>query len=74
MIIDSEILRLAKQRATKEHRTLSELIREALTRYLQGNAATPKELKMAYHVFCERPMKIFPRQLRYVLKEDVLDL
>ena len=78
--IDSEIVRLAKQRAAKERRTISELIREALasylqlTSYLQRNAATPDERKMAYHLFCERPMKISPRQLRYVLDEDVLDL
>ena len=70
VVIDSEIVRLAKRRAAKERRTLSELVRGALTSYLQGNAAMPEERKMAHHLFCERPMKISSRQLRYVLEED----
>ena len=69
--IDAEILRLAKQKAAEERRPLHELIQAALAQYLRRNAATPKERKMAYHLFCERPMKIPPRQLRYVLEEDV---
>ena len=73
VVIDSEIVRLAKRRAAKERRSLSELIREALTSYLRRNVASAEERKMAYHLFCERPMKISLRQLRYVLKEDVLD-
>jgi hypothetical protein len=74
MVIDSEIVRLAKGRAAKEGRTLSELIREALTSYLRRNATTPQERKIAYRLFCERPMKISPSQLRYVLEDDLLDL
>ena len=69
--IDAEILHLAKQKAAEERRPLHELIQAALAQYLRRNAATPKERKMAYHLFCERPMKIPPRQLRYVLEEDV---
>ena len=73
VVIDSEIVRLAKRRAAKEHRTISEFIREALASYLRRNAATPEERKIAYQLFCERPMKIPPSHLRYVLEEDVLD-
>jgi len=40
--------------------------------WTRTKTATPKERKMAYHLFCDRPMKIPPEQLRYVLKEDML--
>ena len=73
MSIEAEILSLAKQRADKERRPLGELIQAALTKYLQGNAARPEERKKAYHLFCERPMKIPRRQRRFVLGDDMWD-
>ena len=74
MVIDAKIVRRAKQRAAEERRPLSELVREALVRYLREDAATPEERKMAYHLFCKRPMKIPPEVLRYVIEEDMFNL
>jgi hypothetical protein len=71
---DAEILRLAKRRATEERCPLGELIQKALAHYLREFPATPKERKIAYQLFCERPMKIPPKQLRYVVKENMWDL
>jgi hypothetical protein len=71
IVIDAEIVRLAKQRAAEEGWTLSCLIQEALAKHLRKGAATRRERRMAYHLFCQRPMKIPPRQLRYILKDDV---
>jgi hypothetical protein len=71
MVLDADIVRLAKKRAAEEQRTLSDLIQEALVRHLRKDAVTPKKRRMAYHLFCERPMKIPLRQLRYILKEDM---
>ena len=71
---DAAILRLAKQRAAEERRPLGELVQEALANYLRQFAATPKERKTAYQLFCERPMTIPPEQIRYVLAEDMWDL
>lgn len=71
---DAAILRLAKQRAAEERRPLGELVQEALANYLRQFAATPKERKTAYQLFCERPMKISRRQLRYMVKEDIWGL
>jgi hypothetical protein len=68
---DTEILRLAKQRAAKEQRPLDELIQEALANYLRKFAATPEERKMAYQLFCERPMRLSDEQVRQALGEDV---
>ena len=73
-LIEEDIMRLAKRRAVEEGRPLSDLIQDALVQYLRKDAAMPKERKMAYHLFCERPMKIPPEQLRYVLKEDMWGL
>lgn len=73
-LIEEDIMKLAKRRAAEEGRPLSDVIQEALVQYLQKEAASPKERKMAYHLFCERPMKIPPEQLRHVLEEDMWEL
>lgn len=68
-LIEEDIIRLAKRRAAEERRSLSDLIQDALVRYLRKEAATPDERKLAFHLFCERPMKISPEELRHVLDE-----
>jgi len=75
IVIDAGIVHLAQKRATEEQRTLSQLIEEALVKHLRKETpTTPHERKMAYRLFCERPMKIPLRQLRYSLKEDMWSL
>ena len=73
-LIEEDIMRLAKRKAAEESRSLSDVIQDALVQYLRKETGTPKERKMAYHLFCERPMKIPPEQLRHVLEEDMWDL
>ena len=73
-LIEDDIVRLAKRRASKEGRLLGDLIRDAILLYLREEAVTPKERKIAYHLFCEQPMKISSEQLRYVLEEDMWNL
>ncbi|MGE5305382.1 MAG: hypothetical protein ACM3TN_18895 [Alphaproteobacteria bacterium] len=73
-VIEEDIMRLAKRKAVEEGRPLSELIQDALVQYLRKGAATPKERKMAFRLFCERPMKIPEEQLAYVLEEDMWNL
>ena len=72
--IEEHVLRLAKRRAAEEGRSLSDLIEDALVQYLRKDAATPAERKMAYHLFCERRMKIPPEELRHVFEEDIWGL
>jgi len=71
MLIEKNTLRLAKQKAAKEGRPLSDLIQDALEQYLSQGTASPKERKMAFHLFCQRPMKVSQKQLRYLLAEDM---
>jgi hypothetical protein len=73
LLIEEDIVRVAKRKAAEEGRPLSDLIQDALRQYLRKDTTTPKERKMAFHLFCEQPMKIPPEQLRYVLKEDLWD-
>lgn len=73
-LIEEDIMKHAKRRAAEEGRSISDLIQDALVQYLHQEAATPKERKMAYHLFCERPMKIPADELRHVLEEDMWEL
>ncbi|MDF0665505.1 MAG: hypothetical protein P0119_05430 [Nitrospira sp.] len=72
--IEEAIMKLAKRKAAEEGRSISHLIQDALVQYLRKDAAAPSERRMAYHVFCERPMKLTPEQLRHVLEEDMWEL
>ena len=73
-VLEEEIMRTAKRRAAEEGRPLSDLIQDALVQYLRKGGATAKERKMAFRLFCERPMQIPREQLCYVLEEDMWNL
>jgi len=73
-LIEEDIMRLAKRRAAEEGRPLSDLIQEALVQYLSPGVGSVKERELAYHVFCERPLKLRPEQFRQVLEEDAWDV
>jgi hypothetical protein len=74
VFIEEDTVQLAKRKAAAERRPLSDLIQDAIVQYLRKEAVTPKERKMAFRLFCERPMKIPGGQLRYVLEEDMRNL
>jgi len=73
VLIDAEILRSAKRRAAEEDRPLSDLVRDALAKYLSRDTATPEERQKAFQLFCEQPMRLSGEQLCQVLQEDVWD-
>ena len=73
VVIERDTIRLANRRAAQEGRPLSHVIEDALVQYLRKQPATLEERKMAFHLFCEEPMKIPPSQLRYILEENVFD-
>ncbi len=49
ILIDEDIMRLAKRRAADKGRSISDLIQEALVQYLTAGSGNPKERAMAYH-------------------------
>ena len=69
ILIEEQTMRLAKRRAIEEGRSVSDLVQDALEQYLRRDA----ERRLAYQLFCERPMKIPPEQLRHMLEEDLGD-
>ena len=73
IIMDKEVLRLARETAAKEHRTLSELIEEALVKCFPAETTTSHARQMAYQLFCQRPMKLTRKQFRLILNEDIWD-
>jgi hypothetical protein len=73
-LIEDDLMQLAKRRAAEERRSLSDLIQDALVRYLRKEAATPKERQIAYRLFCEQPMKLSSEQLQHVLEEDFSEI
>lgn len=72
-VIESDILRRAKRQAADEDRPLSDLIQDALDRYLMTGTPTPGRCDAAYSLFCEQPMRITPEQFREVLHADACD-
>ncbi len=73
-LIEDEVMRLAKRRAAEEGRPMSDVIQDALIRYLHAGAAHPKEREAAYNLFCNNPFKLTPKQFRQVLEEDAWDV
>ena len=72
-VIEADILRRAKRQAVDEGRPLSNLIQDALERYLTVGMPPPDRREVAYHLFCELPMAISPEQFREVLQADPWD-
>jgi hypothetical protein len=73
-VIEADVLRRAKRQAADEGRPLSDLIQDALDRYLTAGMPAPEQREAAYSQFCEHPMRITPEQFREVLQADAWDL
>lgn len=73
-VLEQNVLRRAKRRAADERRPLSEVIQDALERYLFEGVPQPARRDAAYQLFCERPMRLAPEQMKAVLEHDSWDL
>ena len=73
-VLEVDVLRRAKRRAADESRPLSDVIQDALERYLSEGVPQPARRDAAYRLFCERPMLLAPGQLKTVLEHDSWDL
>ena len=69
-LIEKDTLQRAREKAAEDGRPLSDLIQDALAQYLNRGVIIPEKRKLAFQLFCERPMKVPPEQFRYVLDED----
>jgi hypothetical protein len=69
-VLEEDVLRRAKRRASEEGRPLSDLIQDALERYLLEGIREPAQRDAAYLLFCERPMRLTSEQFKQLLDED----
>lgn len=68
-ILDEELLKKTKEKASAEHTTVSHLFQEALREYLQKkerNAADLSVIESSFGV-----LKISPKALKIILEEDI---
>lgn len=72
-VLETDLLRRAKRKAADEERPLSDLIQDALDRYLTAGMPDPGLRDAAYNLFCEQPIRIAPEQFSELLKTGVWD-
>jgi hypothetical protein len=72
-LLEQDVLRRAKRRAADEGRPLSDLIQDALEKYLSAGLPELAHREAAFQLFCERPIKLSPEQFRAVLERGTRD-
>jgi hypothetical protein len=73
-LLEEDVLRRAKRRAADERRPLSDLIQDALERYLSAGLPEPARREAAFQLLCERPIKLSLEEFKAVLEHDSWDL
>jgi len=68
--IEPNLLCRAKRQAAEEGRSLSNLIQDAVNRYLTDATSLASRCEVAFNLFCEQPIRITTEQFRAVLLED----
>ena len=74
ILIEEDVIELAKLRAVEEGRPLSDLIEDALVAYLGRKVPDLKKREEAYSIFCEQRIEITRDQFEEILKEDACGL
>lgn len=69
-LLEQDVLRRAKRRAADEGRPLSDLVQDALEKYLTAGSSEPVHRQAAFQLFCERPFTLSPEQFKTVLEHD----
>ena len=72
-LLEEDVVRRAKRRAADEGRPLSDLIQDALEKYLTAGLPEPAHREAAFQLFCERSIKLSPEQFKAVLEHDTGD-
>ena len=70
IFLERDVLRRAELHVMEERRTLSDLIQDALERYLSERMPEAARREAAYRLFCEQPMRLAPQQLKALLRHD----
>jgi hypothetical protein len=70
-VLKQDLIRHAMQLAAMEGRPFSYLIQDALENYLSARAPELEKREAAYHLYCERPIRLTEEQFKTVLEEDL---
>jgi hypothetical protein len=69
-ILEDDVIQKLKERAIKEKRPISEIIQEAISRYLTGGSEQREIRKSAVEHFCTRPFNLSANEVREIAEED----
>lgn len=70
ILLEADVLRRAERRAADEGRPLSELLQDALEKYLTAGLPEPAHpyREAAFQLFCEQPIKLSAEQFKAVIQ------
>jgi len=68
-LLEKDVLR----RASDEGRFLSDVIQDALEKYLSAGLPEPARREAAFQLFCKQPIRLSPGQFKAVLEHDSRD-
>ena len=71
-LLEEDLVREVRRVAAEEGRRMSDVISEALARYLAERRPDQQRAMRAYRVFCESPMPVDPADLQLIIDDDML--
>ena len=71
-LLEEDLVREVRRVAAEEGRRMSDVISEALARYLAERRPDQQRAMRAYRVFCESPMPVDPADLQLIVDDDML--
>ncbi len=69
-ILDKNVIRLIKERALKENKTISEVIQDSVLNYNEAENFSAGIRKQALNRFCSKPFDLKKADIDEILNED----
>ena len=73
-ILDTDVVRIIKDRSVKEDRTMSDIIEEAVIRYNDLDVTNREIRRNAVKSFCSRPFNLKTSELEELMNEDFYEV
>ncbi len=73
-ILDKDVVKIIKERALKEGRTISDIIQEAVLKYNDTDIAGLEIRRKAAKNFCSRPFNLKTAELDELMREDYYEV
>ncbi|NUM72432.1 MAG: hypothetical protein HUU43_16425 [Ignavibacteriaceae bacterium] len=72
-ILDKDVIRLIKERALKENKTISEIIQDSVLNHSDTETFSMEIRKQALERFCSKPFSLSKNEIEEILNEDYYD-